>query len=212
MANSAPQGGRHRPALPDDEYDLGGVDADIAPRLMAMVSARRFWHSKQVAALAESLARRWGLDADAARRAGLLHDLYRGSRDRWPELAAQEGIALPEWAGDDLGHLHGPLAAIAARREFGLPEPWCRAIAGHTTALPGLTREVMVLYVADHAAEGRPQPEVPHWRDLAHRDLAAATEDMLAHLLQSLLREGHALWLPTVLAHNELVARRRRQG
>jgi predicted HD superfamily hydrolase involved in NAD metabolism len=210
MARLAPQGDRPRLAPPgNDEYDLSGVDADVAPRLVAMVSARRLWHSKQVAALAESLARRRGLDADAARRAGLLHDLYRGSRDRWPELAAEEGIALPAWAGDDLGHLHGPLAAIAARREFGLPEPWCRAIAGHTTALPNMSPEVMVLFVADHAAEGRRQPEVPHWRELAHQDIAAATEEMLTHLLGSLLQQGQVLWPPTVEARNELVLRRK---
>jgi predicted HD superfamily hydrolase involved in NAD metabolism len=176
---------------------------------MAMVAPRRFWHSKQVAALAESLARRWGMNADDARRAGLLHDLWRERRDEWLSEAAAEGIALPEWAGDNAGYLHGPLAAITARREFDLPEAWCRAIAGHTTALPNLSHEVMVLFVADHACEGRRQPEVPHWRELAHRDLEGAAEEMLTSLLQSLLRQGNVLWPPAVLARNELVTRRR---
>ena len=195
-----------------DEYDLTGVDADIAPRLMAMVSPRRFWHCKQVATMAVSLARRWNLDVDCARRAGLLHDLWREQRDAWLPTAAAEGITLPDWAGSDVTHLHGPLGAIAAQREFGLPDVWCRAIAGHTTGLPGMGREEMVLYVADHVAEGRRQPEVPYWRELAHRDLEAATLEMLTHLLHSLLRQGHLLWLPTVLARNELVARHLRRS
>ena len=195
-----------------DGYDFTGVDADVAPRLAAMVSPRRCWHCRQVADLAVSLARRWGLDADAARRAGLLHDLYRvpaDQRDHLVMLAAAEGIELPEWAGDDTGHLHGPLAAVAARREFGLPEVWCRAIAGHTTGAPGMSREEMVLYVADHACEGRRDPKVPHWRALAHQDLEAATEEMFTDLLQSLLSQGKLLWLPSVQARNELVLRRK---
>jgi predicted HD superfamily hydrolase involved in NAD metabolism len=190
------------------DYDLAGVDADIAPRLMAMVSPHRFWHCKQVANLAVSLASRWGLDVDGARRAGLLHDIYRENREEWGRMAAAEGIRLPAWAGDDRTHLHGPLGALVARRDFGLPEHWCRGIAGHTTGMPGMTREEMVLHVADHACEGRRGPEVPHWRVLAHQDLEAATLEMLTHLLQSLLKQGALLWTPTVLARNELLARR----
>src|SRR5205807_399803 len=90
-------------AGPMDEYDVSGVDADIAPRLMAAVSPRRFWHCKQVADLAASLAERWGLDADGARRAGLLHDYSRDQRKEWLAMAAAEGIALPAWAGNDIG-------------------------------------------------------------------------------------------------------------
>ena len=193
----------------NDDYDLSGVDADIAPRLRAMVSPRRFWHCRQVADLAVSLARRWGLDEDAARRAGLLHDLYRDKRDEWLSVAQAEGIELPRWAGGNAGHLHGPLAAVAARREFGLPEVWCRAIAGHTTGAPGMSREELALYVADHACEGRRDPKVPHWRKLAHRDLEAATEEMLTDLLESLLGQQAILWPPTVKARNELVLRRK---
>ena len=86
--------GKHRP----EDYDVAGVDADIAPRLAAVVSPRRFWHCRQVSDLAVSLARHWGLDVDAARRAGLLHDLCREHRAEWHEMAAREGVALPEWA------------------------------------------------------------------------------------------------------------------
>jgi predicted HD superfamily hydrolase involved in NAD metabolism len=200
-------------ANPADEaglkgYDLAGVDADIGPRLAAMVSPRRFWHCRQVADLAVSLARRWDLDGDAARRAGLLHDVCRENRAEWLDTAAREGIALPEWAGGNAGLLHGPLGAIVARREFRLPEAWCCAIAGHTTGRPGMTREEMVLYVADHACEGRRAPEVPHWRALAHEDLEQATLEMFTHVLADLLCQGASLWPPTVLARNHLLGQR----
>ena len=194
--------------MPKEEYDLTGVDADLAPRLLEMISPRRLWHSRQVADLAVSQARRRGLDERQARRAGLLHDVWRERRDNWLPAAAAEGIKLEDWANGDAGHLHGPLGAILARREFGLPEPWCRAIAGHTTGSPNMSPEEMVLYVADHACEGRRNLEVPRWRDLAHQDLEAATLEMLTHLLQSLLHQGNPLWLPSVLARNNLLARK----
>lgn len=193
------------------DYDFAGVDADIAPRLAAAVSPRRFWHCRQVADLAVSLARRWGLDVDAARRAGLLHDLCREHRSEWLETAAREGVALPEWAAGNAAVLHGSLAAILARREFRLPETWCRAIAGHTTGRPGMGREEMVLYIADHACEGRRDPEVPHWRALAHEDLEQATVEMLTHVLSDLLCAGAPLWSPTVLARNRLLLGQRRR-
>jgi predicted HD superfamily hydrolase involved in NAD metabolism len=196
------------------DYDTAGVDLDIAPGLMSLVSPRRFAHCKAVAELAVSLAERWELDVDGARRAGLLHDVWRDRRDDWIEDARREGIQLPAWAQDDIGHLHGPLGARVAAREFSLPPEWVRAIASHTTcrwdvsdgALP--TTEEMVLYLADHACEGRRHPQVPHWRKLAHKDLAAAAREMLSDLLGSLLEQGKPLWEPSVLARNALLLHR----
>ena len=199
-----------RPGDPTD-YDTSGVDPDIAPRLMSLVSPRRFKHCKAVADLAVSLAKRWDLDVDHARRAGLLHDVWRDRRDQWLDDARREGISLPAWAQDDTGHLHGPLGARAAAREFALPPQWTRAIASHTTcrwdvsdgALP--TPEEMLLYIADHACEGRRAPKVPHWRALAHESLSAAALEMLTDLLTSLLGQGKPLWEPSVLARNALL-------
>jgi predicted HD superfamily hydrolase involved in NAD metabolism len=205
--------GRHGPGgregAPED-YDPAGVDPDIAPRLMELVSPRRFLHCKHVANLAASLARRWGLDENDARRAGLLHDIWRDRRDEWRAAAEREGIPLPDWTGGDAGHLHGPLGALQARREFGLPEAWCRGIASHTTGGPGTSREELILFIADHAAEGRRKPQIPHWRDLAHQDLEAAAIEMYDELLGSLLQQGAPLWPPTVKARNTLVLARRR--
>jgi predicted HD superfamily hydrolase involved in NAD metabolism len=192
-------------ALRITDYDFSGVDPDIAPRLAAAVSPKRFWHCKQVAALAESLARRWDLDPEAARRAGLLHDVCRENKAEWPAMASREGIELPDWAQGNLTLLHGPLGARVAQREFGLPQAWVAAIDGHTTGRPGMSLEEMVLYVADHAAEGRRDPQGPHWRALAHEDLRAATLEMLTELLQSLLGQGKPLWPPSVLARNHLL-------
>lgn len=192
-----------------EPHDVSGVDPDLAPRLVDALSPRRLKHSRHVADLAVSLAERWELDDDAARRAGLLHDVCRENRSEWPEMAARHHIELPEWAEGNYVMLHGPLGAIVAEREFHLSPAWCEAIAHHTSGHPAMTREAEVLFIADHACEGRKEPEVPRWRALAHEDLTAAVLELLTHRLHSLLEGGHQLWLPTVLARNELLAARR---
>ena len=188
--------------------DADAADADILRRLEALVSRKRLWHCRRVSELAESLAARWGLDGTLARRAGLLHDVCRANRPEWAALAARAGLSLPEWAAGERGLLHGPLGAIVAREEFGLPEVWCRAIAGHTTGGPEMTTEEMVLFVADHAAVGREEPQAQTWRELAHRDLLESTVEQLDQRLSELLAGGAPLWLPTVQARNDLLARR----
>jgi predicted HD superfamily hydrolase involved in NAD metabolism len=184
-----------------------GDEAAIFRRLEELVSPKRLLHCQRVADLAESLALRWGLDHRLARRAGLLHDACRRPHPEWDALAAREGLTLPEWTAGERGFLHGPLAAILAREEFGLPAAWCRAIAGHTTGGPGMTAEEMVLFVADHAAVGREEPQAGEWRELAQRDLRQAILEQLSARLSDLLASGSALWLPTVLARNDLLLR-----
>jgi predicted HD superfamily hydrolase involved in NAD metabolism len=193
----------HPPVSGGDEGD----EAAIIRRLEELVSPKRLLHCQRVADLAESLALRWGLDHRLARRAGLLHDACRRPRPEWDALAAREGLTLPDWTAGERGFLHGPLAAILAREEFGLPAAWCRAIAGHTTGGPGMTAEEMVLFVADHAAVGREEPQAGEWRELAQRDLRQATLEQLSARLSDLLASGSALWLPTVLARNDLLVR-----
>jgi predicted HD superfamily hydrolase involved in NAD metabolism len=193
----------HPPVSGGDERD----EAAIIRRLEELVSPKRLLHCQRVADLAQSLALRWGLDPRLARRAGLLHDACRRPRPEWDALAEREGLTLPDWAVGEKGFLHGPLAAILAREEFGLPEDWCRAIAGHTTGGPGMTLEEMVLFVADHAAVGREEPQAGGWRELAHRDLRQAALEQLSARLGDLLVTGSALWVPTVLARNDLLLR-----
>ena len=187
------------------DYDTTGVDADIAPRLMQLVSPKRFLHCRRVADMAVSLARRWDLDEDHARRAGLLHDVCRENRDDWPSLAAQDDIPLPDWAMGDWSLLHGPLGARLAEREFPLPKPWLDAIANHSWSRAGATSEEHAIYVADHACEGRKYPNVEKYRDLAYEDLPAAAHLILTDLLQHLLDDNHPLWLPAVQARNALI-------
>ena len=195
------------------------IDADIWPILRERISAKRVVHSKHVAALAQALARCHGVDPDSARRAGLLHDLWReagaGSILEARRLGYGRAIAtddngadvLEDWMDGNPVLLHGALASHEARERFALPQVWCDAIAFHTTGRGDMTVEDMVIHVADHACEGRRSDHVHEWRRMAFKDLGSATLAMIEHLVSTLLEARAMLWVPTVHARNDLLTR-----
>ena len=195
------------------------IDADIWPVLRERISAKRVVHSKHVASLAQALARCHGVDPDSARRAGLLHDLWReagaGSILEARRLGYGRAIAtdedgsdvLEDWMDGNPVLLHGALASHEARERFALPQVWCDAIAFHTTGRGDMTVEDMVIHVADHACEGRRSDHVHEWRRMAFEDLGSATLAMIEHLVSTLLEARAMLWVPTVQARNDLLTR-----
>ncbi len=195
------------------------IDADIWPVLRERISAKRVVHSKHVASLAQALARCHGVDPDSARRAGLLHDLWReagaGSILEARRLGYGRAIAtdedgsdvLEDWMDGNPVLLHGALASHEARERFALPQVWCDAIAFHTTGRGDMTVEDMVIHVADHACEGRRGDHVHEWRRMAFKDLGSATLAMIDHLVSTLLEARAMLWVPTVHARNDLLTR-----
>lgn len=199
--------------------ELVGIDADIEPILRARISAKRVVHSTHVASLAQALARCHGVDADSARRAGLLHDLWREAGagsilqarrlgfGRASAMAEDGSDVLEDWMDGNPVLLHGALAAVEARERFALPQVWCDAIAFHTTGRGGMTVEDMVIHVADHACEGRRGDHVHEWRRTAFEDLGSATLAMIEHLVANLLEAKAMLWVPTVAARNDLMTR-----
>ncbi len=195
------------------------IDRDIEPILRARISVKRVVHSTHVASLAQALARCHGVDADGARRAGLLHDLWReagaGSIIEARRLGFKRANAteedgsdvLEDWMDGNPVLLHGALAAVEARERFALPQVWCDAIAFHTTGRRGMTAEDMVIHVADHACEGRRGAHVHEWRRMAFEDLGSATLALLENLVSNLVEARAMLWVPTVEARNDLLAR-----
>lgn len=193
------------PMLPDPV----DIDDDLELVLRDRISSKRVKHSVAVASLAEALAVRHGLDADAARRAGLLHDLWREEGYGCIPEADRRGIALPDWADGNPVMLHGPLAAAEAAERFGLGSAWCDAIAVHTTGRHGMTAEDLVIYLADHTCAGRKGPHVAAVRELAFKDLELAACQMIDDLVLSLVGAGALLWLPSAEARNDLLVRTR---
>lgn len=189
---------------------------DIRAALHERLSAPRAAHSERVAEAAAHLAACHGLDAEAARLAGWLHDWYK-------EVPVGEIVALARSCGV-LGDavpaeevvpsvLHGPVAArLLPQRWPDLSPAVLDAVDRHTTGDPAMTAFDCCLYVGDMIEAGHDWPGVEELRGLAVRDLWAATLSGMETGLRHLLERGRAVDLRTVAARNAVLRRVRGSG
>lgn len=176
----------------------------MVTRLSTTLSPSRYAHTLNVAALAESLARRWGADPAKALLAGLLHDA--GRRYRPHELARyarQRRLAVPERAiilRLDPMLLHAYASADIARREFGVTDlETLNAIRRHTLGDPRMSLLDKILYVADACALDRTHETSASTRDLSFVDLDAALKRCVSDkLIHAVSREA---WLHPLTVH-----------
>ncbi|MCR4296001.1 MAG: bis(5'-nucleosyl)-tetraphosphatase (symmetrical) YqeK [Elusimicrobia bacterium] len=176
----------------------------MVTRLSTTLSPSRYAHTLNVAALAESLARRWGADPAKALLAGLLHDA--GRRFRPPELARyarRRRLAVPERAlilDLDPMLLHAYVSADLAKREFDVTDhEVLNAIRTHTLGAARLSLLDRILYVADACALDRAHETSAATRDLAFVDLDAALKRCVADkLIHAVSREA---WLHPLTVH-----------
>ena len=169
----------------------------LEQRLKDTLSPQRYRHSLGVATYAAALAAHWGLDAERAYRAGLLHDLMRGLEDDALLQAArsyQVPVGKPELESPRL--LHGPLAARVLEQDYGCDDPLLlEAIRLHTVPDPEMSDFAKLIFLVDIAEPGRkPWPRLAEIRRLARIDLdaamALALQDSLEYL-QSCGKKPH---------------------
>ena len=177
---------------------------NILTRLRATLSPSRYEHTLNVAALAESLARRWGADPRKALLAGLLHDMGRRFRpDELARFARKRRLAVPERAAIlafEPMLLHAYASEYLARREFDVTDrDILHAVRSHTLGDKTMSLLDKILYVADASSLDRSHPGVSAVRALAFTDLDAALKrcvsDKLVHAL------GREAWIHPSTIH-----------
>ncbi len=150
-------------------------DDDLRACSLSMVYAKRHAHILGVEQEAVKLAKRWGGDETAARRAAILHDCTKyWSTQR--HLAYCEEYKLPldplELKSEKL--LHAKTGALVARHIFGQSDEVFDAIYCHTTGKKDMTLLDKIIYIADYMEPNRDFPGVERLRELAYTDLDAA--------------------------------------
>ena len=184
----------------------------VLASLKSTLSPNRYEHTLNVAALAESLARRWGADPVKARLAGLLHDAGRRYSPReMSAYAERRRLEVPERAAIlELSPmlLHAHISEDLARREFGISDPEVlRAIKRHTLGDRRLGLLDRILYVADACSLDRGHASAPSTRALAFSDLDAALKLCVREKISHAL--CHESWLhPLTIALWNFLARR----
>lgn len=155
--------------------------------LKGKVSKKRFIHSMNVAKAAQMLAEIYGVDAQKAKLAGLMHDIAK-------EMTHEEHIAVLEDAPEVMKELenisvklwHGPVGSVYLKQKYGIyDEDILNAVRYHTTGRKNMSLLEKIVFVADHISEERKWPDVTYLRGLAKVDLESA---MLAKLSTAIKR------------------------
>ena len=157
-----------------------------------LAQRHRFEHTVRVARLADTIAQAHGLDARAARTAGMLHDLARlFPGERLIRECETRGMPIDVFERAHPIVLHARLGAELAREVFGVEDPAVlSAIAKHTVGAAEMSPLDCAVYLADGLEPGRAFPERQDLAALAHRDLSAAMRATLEASVRYVQKQG----------------------
>lgn len=150
-------------------------DEDLRACSLSMVYAKRHAHILGVEETAVKLAKRWGADPEAARRAGILHDCTKYlSLEEHLDICAQAGIVPDEMEAGSAKLLHSKTGAALARMIYGESDEVYWAIYWHTTGRADMSLLEKIVYLADYMEPNRDFGGVDELRRLCGTDLDAA--------------------------------------
>ncbi len=154
---------------------------------------------------AAKLARRWGEDEEAARRAALLHDCTkRLSWEQQMDVFRQYGIDTSAMDPREEKLIHAPTGALVAQYRFGESPAVVSAIRWHTTGRADMARLEKIIYLADYIEPTRSFCDLTALRRLAFEDLDRAVLLGLTMTLEVLERDGGVVHIDSVLARDYL--------
>ena len=175
------------------------------------LSARSAAHCEAVADTAAHLAEVYGVDVEAARLAGLLHDW---SRDEEKDALVDEAVARgidPGTVGRSVPYLlHAQLGALRIAEEFpGIAPEVLSAIERHTTGAADMSELDIIIYIADMIEPARTFNGVEELRaavgTVPLRELFALAYETSLHHLVDKRRRLHPV---TVDVWNSIVGER----
>lgn len=136
------------------------------------LSEYRLYHSECVAKRCVELADIYRVDKEAARLVGIVHDFAKELSDEDKVKYCNENhLPIDEIEKQNVGLLHGKIAAHMAKKQFGFSEDLCSAITYHTTGKENMSVLDKILYVADMTSDDRQFPDKEFITELGNKDL-----------------------------------------
>lgn len=162
---------------------------------------KRYKHSKRVAETAVAMAKIFEGDEDKCYLAGMLHDY-----SKYDELSEMYQYVTqyeldPNLLSFKSEVLHGPVAAVKMREDFGVDdEEIYEAIANHTSGRSQMNLNEKILFVADYIEPKRTQPGVDFIRDIVfeEQNLDFAVYEITKSNILHLVSKDRALYQKTV--------------
>ena len=184
---------------------------EMRRELQRRLNRNRFAHSIGVANTAVKLAKRFGLDADKAYIAGLLHDCAREfENDELPAQARLRGIEINDVERAMPLLLHAYVSAHMIREIYGVNDSEiAQAIYRHTVGAPDMTPLDKIIYFADMIEPNRNYPGVEDLRALAETaDLDEIILTAFSETIAFVLQKKSLIHPSTVAARNFLLLNR----
>ncbi len=153
----------------------------------------RYRHTLGVAYTAAALAMRYGIDIEAAFKAGLLHDNAKCiPNDEKYKMCEEYGIELTKAEREIPSLVHAKLGAFLAHEKYGIDDKdIIDAVRTHTTGEPGMSMLQKIIFTADYIEPNRDEaPDLPKVRPLAFSDIDKAVCLILKDTLIYLEKRG----------------------
>lgn len=184
---------------------------DMKTKLSSRLKENRYRHSVGVSDTSVFLAKRFGVDVEKARIAGLLHDCARQFRkeELIPE-ADKRGISYDEIDQAMPILLHAYVGAYLAAEEYEVTdEEILQSIRFHTVGGHNMTDLDKIVYFADMIEPNRDYRGVKKLRKMAKK---ASLDDMFFEGLQQsmsfVVKKGGLVHSGTLMAYNDILLKR----
>jgi nicotinate-nucleotide adenylyltransferase len=137
---------------------IRALTARVEAAARTMLNSARFLHSRGTALLAVDLARRYGLDENAAYLAGIAHDICKSfSAEDMLAFAEKDGEEITKLERKKTSLLHARAGAVLLKEKFNIEdETILEAVRFHTTGKENMGSLAKIVFVADKIEVSRP--------------------------------------------------------
>lgn len=156
----------------------------------------RYEHSKRVARVCVTLARKFGLDCKKAYLMGISHDICKHyDKDLMLDTAKKDGQPIPDFFEEDPHALHGRAAAVVMKEKFNITdEQVLQAVSVHVTGMQGMNDYSKVLYIADKVEPGRKFSTRAYRKELFANPLNVIIGKVLKQSYDYVSKKGYKLY------------------
>lgn len=172
-------------------------------KLISEIGQKRFNHSKRVMEEALRINKKYKLDPDKVKCAGILHDCAKYNEERYLK-EFKESIKPINLEYKEV--LHSFLGAEVAKEVYNINDiEVLDAIRFHTTGRENMTTLDKIIFLADATEPKRSYPGVKELRRLTDLSLDEACAYCLDHNIEFLIKKHAPIHPLTVLARNYLI-------
>lgn len=170
---------------------IENIEDKIVDFLRGRLQEKRLKHSFGVMDMAVRLAKRYGVNEENAKLAGLLHDCAKNmSNDELIKYCNDNGIYIDEVKMSSPGILHAEVGADIARKVFNVNDEIYESILYHTLAYKEMTDLDKIIYISDLIEDGRDLPGLEEIREMAFIDLDKTLVMSLEYCMDNVKERG----------------------